>query len=102
DIFRRKSKLLRGGHPPHANVVWILAGEVEHPSAFNFQLAELKALADQQGHPSSVRLLRGCARRRLTEDLIRLQHLRPPGRRQAGDEAEPMGSAAPRTGSRRR
>jgi len=51
-------------------------------------------------HPSSVRLQRGCARRRLTEDHIKLQgdkllsqHLRPPGRAGLATKPEPMGSA---------
>ena len=48
-------------------------------------------------HPSSVRLQRGCARRRLTEDHIRLQgdkllrqHQRPPGRAGLATKPEPM------------
>jgi len=47
-------------------------------------------------HPSSVRLQRGCARRRLTEDHIRLQgdkllrqHRRPPGRAGLATKPEP-------------
>ena len=64
------------------------------------RLASVSGSLLERRHPSSVRLQRGCARRRLTEDHIKLQgdkllsqHLRPPGRAGLATKPEPMGSA---------
>src|SRR5215472_7788686 len=55
------------------------------------RLASVSGSSLERRHPSSVRPQRGCARRRLTEDHIRLQgdkllhqHLRTAGPRRAG------------------
>ena len=61
------------------------------------RLASVSGSLLERRHPSSVRPQRGCARRRLTEDHIRLQgdkllrqHLRPPGRAGLATKPEPM------------
>ena len=61
------------------------------------RLASVSGSLLERRHPSSVRPQCGCARRRLTEDHIRLQgdkllrqQLRPPGRAGLATKPEPM------------